>query len=113
MPNRITLAIARMEKQIADRVASGATTIEGVAHAHKSLDMDLGEFARFQTLKTLAVSNGRLSPDEGQTVYALLGNTPSVFNARPAAVKAVLTGLFRELLEANLRDRGCRLPAAH
>ena len=43
--------------------------------------------------------------EEGQTVYVLLGETPSVFNRQPVEVKAVLTGLFRELLQA-------RVPAA-
>jgi hypothetical protein len=66
MANRITAAFARMEAQIADRIANGLTTAEKVRNVHKTLDMDLDEYVKFQTLKTLAVAHGLLTPEEGQ-----------------------------------------------
>ncbi len=100
--NRILNAFSRMEAQIADRIAKGITTKAKVKETGKVLDMDIGEHARFQTLKTLAVAQGKLTVDEGQTVYAALGNTVSVFNRQPVHVKSVLTGLFQELLKMEV-----------
>ena len=65
----------------------------------KALDMDVEEFCKFQDLKSLAVASGKLTLEEGQTVYGYLGNTPDVFNKQHVEVKAVLTGLFSELLQ--------------
>jgi hypothetical protein len=46
------------------------------------------------------VANGTIFVDEGQTVYAALGNTPQTFNEQP--VKSVLTSLFKQLLERKM-----------
>lgn len=100
--NRITAAIARKTAEIAARIESGKTTQAQADTTAKALDLDLGEYVKFQELKSLAVANEKLTLDEGQTIYALLGNTPSVFNKQPIAVKAVLTGLFGELLKAHI-----------
>jgi hypothetical protein len=89
-----------MREQIQERIALGMTTKARVENTRKSLDMDLGEFVRFQEVKSLAVATGKLTADEGQLVYSLLGNTPEHFNKKDAATKAVLTQLFRELLES-------------
>jgi hypothetical protein len=99
MANRITAAFARMEAQIADRIAKGLTTQDKVDELHKKLDMDIAEHAKFQEVKSLAVVNGKLTTEEGQTVYLALGNTVSVFNKQPIHVKSVLTSLFGELLK--------------
>lgn len=100
--NRISAAIRRMDAQIKERIALGMTTKARVAATRKSLDMDLGEFARFQEIKSLASQTGALTPEEAQTVYGLLGNTPEHFNRQSAAVKAVLTQVFRELIEGGV-----------
>ena len=63
MANRITAAFARMEAQIADRISEGLTTAEKVRDLHQTLDMDLAEYVRFQTLKTLAVAQGSAPED--------------------------------------------------
>ena len=102
MNNRITDAIAAKKLDIERRIAAGKTTKAGVKSAAKLLDMSLEEFAKLQELKTLAVANGLLTVEEGQSVYVMLGTTPSVFNKRPVEVKAVLTGLFQELLTARI-----------
>lgn len=100
--NRVSAAIRRMRTQIQERIALGMTTEARVEQTRKALDMDLGEFARLQELKSLAGVDGTLTPDEAQTVYALLGSTPEHFNNQDAATKAVLTQLFRELLERQV-----------
>lgn len=45
--NRILAAVAKMEKQIAERIANGITTAAKVKKTHKNLDMELGEYCRF------------------------------------------------------------------
>jgi hypothetical protein len=105
MANRITAGFARMKAQIADRIANGLTTAEKVRNVHKTLDMDLTEYVKFQTLKTLAVAQGLLTPEEGQSVYVCLGESVQTFNEQPIHVKSVLTSLFGELLTAQMRQR--------
>src|SRR5437588_8599826 len=99
-----------MDAQI-DRIAKGLTTAEKVRDLHKTLDMDIGEHAKFQTLKTLAVARGLLNADEGQTIYVTLGNFVTVFNNQPIHVKSVLTSFFAELLTAQIRQHGGRTPS--
>jgi hypothetical protein len=102
MTNRITAAVARMEKQIADRIAKGLTTQAKVDALHAHLDLDILEHAKFQEYKSLAYTEGKLTLDESQSLYNLLGNTASTFNRQPIAVKSVLTSLFAELLKMRM-----------
>jgi hypothetical protein len=102
MMNRITAAIAAKKLDIDGRITARLTTTAKVKEASKTLDMDVMEHAKFQELKTLAVANGLLTVEEGQSVYVMLGTTSSVFNRQHVAVKAVLTGLFQELLTARI-----------
>jgi hypothetical protein len=113
MANRITDAFARMKAQIADRIAKGLTTAEKVRDLHKTLDMDIGEHAKFQTLKTLAVAQGLLTAEEGQSIYVCLGESVTVFNDQPIHIKSVLTSFFAELLSAQIRQRGVRQKPRH
>lgn len=101
--NRITTAIAKMEAQIEVRINTRQTTKQAVAELSKTLDMSFAEFAAFQTAKSLAVAEGRLSVEEGMTIYNLLGEAgPERFNAANVATKAVLTKIFSELLARQL-----------
>src|SRR4051794_24179471 len=100
--NRISRAIDRMRVQVEERIALGMTTEARVETTRKALDMDLGEFAKLQEMKSLACVDGTLTPDEAQYVYGLLGATPSHFNKQDVATKAVLTQMFRELLEGSV-----------
>lgn len=111
MENRINTAFARMKAQIADRIAKGLTTAEKVRDLHKTLDMDIGEHAKFQTLKTLAVARNLLTLEEGQTIFVCLGESVTVFNDQPIHIKSVLTSFFAELLTAEIRQRGGRMPS--
>jgi|SRR6185437_1327309 len=108
MANRITDAFTRMEAQIADRITNGLTTAERVRGLHQTLDMDLNDYAKFQTLKTLAVAQGLHTPEEGQSVYVCLGESVQTFNEQPIHVKSVLTSFFAELLTAQIRQRRVR-----
>jgi hypothetical protein len=99
--NRITTAIDKMKTQIEGRIKAGLTTKAKVKETNKTLDMNIAEHARFQTLKSLAFASGKLNQDEAQTIFNLLGNTVSVFNKQPIHVKYVLTRLFGELISAS------------
>jgi hypothetical protein len=105
MANRINDAFARMEAQIAERIAKGLITVEKVGDIHKTLDMDLAEYAEFQTVKTLAVAQGLLTSEEGQSIYLYLGECVQTFNDQPVHIKSVLTSLFAELLAAQIEQR--------
>ena len=106
-PNRVTMAFDRMEKQIAQRVKDGLTTAEKVKETHKALNMEWDEYIKFQELKSLAYMNGKLTLDESNTVYQCLGEGgPDKFNKQPVHVKAVLTGLLKELLEMGRKLHG-------
>jgi hypothetical protein len=92
----------KMEKQIADRIANGLTTPKQVEKTNRALDMEFEEYCKFQEYKSLAVADGTLTLEEGQSIYHALGNTPDHFNGQPVHVKAVLTKLFQELLSKRL-----------
>ena len=96
--NRVTVAIEKANARIQSRLAEGIITTERVSELDRSLDMEVSEFCRFQELKSLAMLEGRLTQDEAQSVYAMLGNTAEHFNRQPVAVKSVLTQIFGELL---------------
>ena len=92
--NRITLAIERAKALIAKKGLSA----EKLAELHKSMDMELDEYCRFQTLKSNAVGS-QLTLDEAQTIYGFLGNTLEHFNRQPLEIKWVLTEVFATLLK--------------
>ena len=96
--NRVTVAIEKAKARIQSRLAEGIITTDKVNELDRNLDMEVSEFCRFQELKSLAMLEGKLTQDEAQSVYALLGNTPEHFNGQPVAVKSVLTQIFGELL---------------
>ena len=97
--NRIETAIAKTRQTITDRLAAGLTTPEKVASLHKTLDMGLEEYCKFQEIKSLAVAEGKLTLEEGQQIYMFLGETPEHFNKQSVEVKSVLTRIFMELLQ--------------
>ena len=93
-----------MKTQIENRVRDSLTTAQKVKETAKALDMETFEYVKFQEIKSLAVVQNVLTPEEGQTVYALLGNTSSTFNKQPVEVKVVLTNLFKELLAMRITN---------
>jgi len=96
--NRVTAAYKKMEDQIQQRLADGVTTEQAVAETSENLNMSIGEYCRFQEAKSHAVASGKLSTDEGMTIYNSLGESVETFNGQPVHVKAVLTKIFMELL---------------
>lgn len=102
MTNRIQNMYNKMEKQIAQHIIDGLTTQERVETTRQGLDMNTEEHAKFQELKSLAVTNQTLTLAEGQTIYNSLGESVSVFNNQPAHVKSVLMKLFAELLKKRI-----------
>jgi hypothetical protein len=104
--NRITASVERMRKQIHDRISLGLMTHDRVEAARRKLDMDVEEYCLFQQKKTLAVADGTLTAEEGQTVFALLGTTVTYFNRQPVEVKSVLNNLFKELLQKDAAGAG-------
>jgi len=98
--NRVTQAIEKMRKQVTDRITSGKTTQKQVDVTHKLLDMSFDEYAIFQNHKSAAAISGKLTLDEAQTIYAVLGEAgPDRFNRSDVATKSVLTQVFAELIK--------------
>lgn len=102
MTNRIADAIAAQEKSIQERLADGRLTQAKLDDAHKSLNMELAEYVKFQELKSLASTDGTLTLDEANLIYRYLGNTVDHFNKQSAAVKYILTKAFEELLRKRV-----------
>jgi hypothetical protein len=100
--NRIANAIAAQKTNIDSRLDDGRTTHDALTALDKQLDMCLEEYVRFQELKSLAVADETMTLDEGQLVYAYLGESPERFNRQPLEVKVILTNLFTELLRASM-----------
>ena len=103
--NRIANAIAAQKVNIDTRLDDGRTTHEAMTALDTQLDMCLEEYVRFQELKSLADADGTITAEEGQLVYAYLGDTPQRFNRQPLEVKVTLTNMFTELLTASLMGR--------
>lgn len=111
MANRVLAAIERQRVNIAKRISDGIVTAEKVEETRKSLDMELMEYCKFQEIKSLAVAEGKLTLEEGMTIYQFLGESPDTFNNQTVEVKAVLTQMFSELLGLRLKARGVSVPA--
>jgi hypothetical protein len=95
--NRVAGAIEALRNKIAQRIGDGITTQADIDALHKTLNMSLLEFCRFQERKSAAMGS-RLNEAEAQLIYHYLGNTPEHFNGQPIEVKTVLTQVFAELL---------------
>jgi len=102
--NRVVAGIARMKAQVEERIAKGIVTAERVEETRKALDMEWDEYTAFQNLKSIAVTTGKLSLDEGMTIYNYLGEAgPDKFNGLPVEVKATLTQILQELLRSKIK----------
>ena len=93
--NRIINGIERAKAAI----ASKGLTPEKTAEVSQKMNMELGEYCRFQSLKSIASQDGRLTLEEAMTIYGYLGNTLEHFNGQPLHVKYVLTQVFASLLK--------------
>ena len=96
--NRVEAAIQQTSEMITTRLADGLVDQTKIDNLHRTLNMEFLEFCRFQELKSLAVASGKLSLEEGMTIFGLLGETPEHFNRQSVAAKSVLTRIFAELM---------------
>jgi hypothetical protein len=103
--NRVAIMIQRQQAAVTERLATGKVTQERLAELNTSLNMDVGEYCRFQALKSFAFAAGKLTLEEAQTIYAYLGTSVEAFNRQPLTVKAVLTQIFQELLEMQVQGK--------
>ena len=92
MKNRIKEKIALTEKGLENNP-------EGAARLGAVCTFDAKEHSTLQNLKSLALMEGRLTPDEAQSIYALAGETPSVLNGQSIAARIVLTSYLGQLLQ--------------
>lgn len=90
--NRIAAAIRMMEPRVAGLAKETRDKMD------KSTNMSILEHAMFQERKSLLFAEGKINLDEANTIYALLGNTVSVFNKQSLAAKVILTKVFSEML---------------
>lgn len=99
--NRISAAIDRMKLQVESKNLP-QTKLDEIS---KTLDMQLDEYCVFQTEKNIAMMQAKLSLEETQTIYGYLGETLEHFNGQAIHVKAVLTKILTELLDAKIKAR--------
>ena len=90
--NRITNAIAKMTKQLSN------LDKDTVQRLHKDFIMSSSEHSKCQELKSLKFQQGAITLDEANTMFALLGGVPSVFNKQSLAAKITLTKVFAEMI---------------
>jgi hypothetical protein len=95
--NRVTNAIALITARVDTLKAKGTLTDESIAQKSKGLDMSMEEFCHFQNLKS-ALMGSKITEDEAQTVYGILGTTPDHFNSQPYVIKIVITKMYAELM---------------
>ena len=100
MSNRIIEAINKAKVELAKRLQSGIITQAIIDQARSDLDMTFSEYCIFQERKSLAVVTGKLSLEEAQTIYGMIGEDPNTYNALPLANKIVLTEVFSHLLKS-------------
>jgi hypothetical protein len=91
--NRILVSVNAIDDVLAD-----STKPQSELDAlHREMDVALDEFCRWQEIKSLAVTEGVLTPEEGAYIYHQMGELPQTFNKRPLAVKVAITKTMAEL----------------
>jgi len=98
MENRITAGTAKAKEAIDGKLSRGEITQEKIDSLGKELDMEMDMYCDFQNRKSIASMDGRLTLEEAQTIYAMIGETPSKFNSLPTHAKVVLTQVYSSLL---------------
>ena len=100
--NRIEMGIEKMKHNIENRLKNNLVTKVDLDKLHVTLDMDFEEYVKFQEVKSLAYAEGKLTLDEANTIYNLLGTRLCTYNSQPIAVKAVLNSVFMELMKSQM-----------
>jgi len=90
--NRIIKAVTRIKTALEN------ASPDGIAKCEEAMTIDDIELAHYQQQKSLAVASGALSIDEGMYMYKQMGESASVFNGRPLAVRVAIIQTMGELL---------------
>ena len=90
--NRIAIAFGKA------RTLTSKLDEASQAKLSASLDMDAGEHAHLQTLKSAMVGTA-LTLEEAHEIYVVMGEHVNVFNSRPVHQKVVITKLMAELMQ--------------
>lgn len=93
--NRITTAIEAMRPRIEAVTDTQRDTLDETAR------FDFEEFAHIQELKSAMVGDV-LTLEEAQTIYRIMGETPSHFTEQPLAERLVVVQVAEELLRKRL-----------
>jgi len=99
--NKIQLAINKIEQRIKDKNLS----VDQIENLSNNLTLDLEEHAKCQELKSLMFAMGRLSQDDAQQLYKILGDTPMQFESRSLAEKTVAMTIYQEMLEMKVAGK--------
>jgi hypothetical protein len=91
----------------ADMVPVVEESFKGLSEAKyaefdRMLNISHAEWMMFHEKKSLAQADGRMDLDNAMWVYATLGGSVEVFNKQPAAVKYLMTEIFKRLLEPKV-----------
>jgi hypothetical protein len=88
----------------ADMIPMVEKSFEGLsetkyAEFDRMLNISHAEWTMFHEKKSLAQADGRMDLDNAMWVYNTLGGSVEVFNKQPAAVKYLMTEIFKRLLQ--------------
>lgn len=96
---RLDAALDRTEKRIARARADGSVTDAQLEKLSEDLNITFTEHVAFQNCKSLAMIHGKITQEEAQWLYNVLGEMPDTFNEHPLHVKTVVTQIMSELLQ--------------
>lgn len=98
-PNRVRDAIQHMEPIVKK------LTIAQIQEVDKAFDIDFKEHFYFQEVKSLALLHEAITFDEAMLLYAMLGNSPDIFNAQPLHVKIAVTGAMKGIIKLRIEGK--------
>lgn len=94
--NRVSAYEANFQNQLMKNPVSEKT----LQSASKTLDLDASLHARLQEQKSLYFVEGKLTKDEADRIYQVLGNSVTYFNNQPVTAKlaviSVLTSVGKD-----------------
>lgn len=90
--NRVNAFEANFQNQLMKNPVS----VKSLESASRTLDLEASDHARLQEQKSLYFVEGKLSKDEADRIYQILGGSANVFNNQPVTAKlAVIAVLTR------------------
>ncbi len=95
MPNRVTDAIARMDRKVAELPDDKRDSLR------KNLETDFADLCHYQDLQARAHAMGRITTEEALTLYRAFGGeapSPEHWSRNSLATQIIATQLIGELL---------------